>query len=114
MWQSSLGDAAAPRKREPRELRFDMFDAEYTHEGDRCTFEVLCERFDLDLPGLRALAELVHDLDLKDQKFARPETPGLGAQLAGLTLVHEDDTARISHGSELFDQLLQYFAKRRE
>jgi hypothetical protein len=99
---------------EPAELRFDMFEAEYTHEGDRCTFEVLCESFELELPGLRALGELVHDLDLKDQKFARPETAGLGAQLAGLTLVHEDDMSRIAHGSELFDQLLQYFAKKRE
>ena len=26
---------------EPSELRFDMFEAEFTHEGDRCTFEVL-------------------------------------------------------------------------
>ena len=29
---------------EPGELRFDMFEAEFTHEGDRCTFEVLLER----------------------------------------------------------------------
>ncbi|MCC7109496.1 MAG: chromate resistance protein, partial [Deltaproteobacteria bacterium] len=43
---------------EPRELRFDMFEAEFTHEGDRCTFEVLCERFHLDQPGLAAVAEL--------------------------------------------------------
>lgn len=98
----------------PGELRFDMFEAEYTHEGDRCTFEVLCERFALQAPGLRALAELVHDLDLKDQKFARPEAAGLGAQLAGLTLVHEDDPARLAHGSELFNQLLSFFAKKRD
>jgi hypothetical protein len=99
---------------ESGELRFDMFDAEYTHEGDQCTFEVLCRRFALDAPGLRPLAELVHDLDLKDHKFGRAETAGLGAQLTGLTLVHEDDTARIAHGTELFDQLLRYFAKKRD
>jgi hypothetical protein len=96
------------------ELRFDMFDAEYTHEGDQCTFEVLCRHFALDLPGLRPIAELVHDLDLKDRKFGRPETAGLAAQLTGLTLVHEDDTARVAHGTELFDQLLRYFAKKRD
>jgi hypothetical protein len=98
----------------PGELRFDMLDAEYTHEGDHCTFEVLCRRFAVDLPGLRPIAELVHDLDLKDQKFGRPEAAGLAAQLTGLTLVHEADTARVAHGTELFDQLLRYFAKKRD
>src|SRR4029077_21228180 len=58
----------------PRELRFDMFEAEFTHEGDRCTFEVLIERMGLDDPGLRPLAEIVHDVDLKDAKFRRDET----------------------------------------
>jgi hypothetical protein len=98
---------------EAKELRFDMFAAEYTHEGDQCTFEVLCRRFALDVPGLSAIAELIHDLDLKDQKFGRPEAAGLAAQLTGLTLVHPDDVSRIEHGSALFDQLLQYFAQTR-
>jgi hypothetical protein len=97
---------------EPGELRFDMLDAEYTHEGDQCTFEVLCRHFGLEIPGLQAIAELVHDLDLKDQKFGRPEAPGLGAQLTGLTLLHEEDPPRIEQGTAVFEQLLQYFAKR--
>jgi len=95
------------------ELRFDMFAAEYTHEGDQCTFEVLCRRFALDVPGLSAIAELIHDLDLKDEKFGRAEAAGLAAMLTGLALVHPDDAARIEHGSALFEQLLQYFAKRK-
>jgi aminoglycoside phosphotransferase (APT) family kinase protein len=32
-----------------------MFEAEFTHVGDRCTFEVLVERMGLDDPGLTAL-----------------------------------------------------------
>ena len=32
---------------EPGELRFDMFEAEYTHEGERCTFQTLVARFGL-------------------------------------------------------------------
>ena len=35
---------------EPGELPFDMFEAEFTHEGDRCTFEVLLERAGLGEP----------------------------------------------------------------
>jgi hypothetical protein len=98
---------------EPGELRFDMFEAELSHEGDLCTFEVLCARFALTEPGLSAVAELIHDIDVKDGKFNRPETAGLAAQLAGLTLLHQEDETRLARGAELFDELLTYFAKKR-
>lgn len=56
---------------EAGELRFDMFDAEFTHIGDRCTFEVLMLAAVLNDPALQAIAEIVHDIDLKDAKFGR-------------------------------------------
>ena len=99
---------------EPGELRFDMFEAEFSHEGDRCTFEVLCARFELEAPGVRALAELVHDIDVKDTKFGRPETAGLAAQIHGLCLLHRDDELRLARGGELFDALIAYFARKRD
>ena len=61
----------------PGELRFDMFEADFTHEGDRCTFEVLLERFGVSDPALVAVAEIIHDIDLKDDKFSRPERAGV-------------------------------------
>jgi hypothetical protein len=96
------------------ELRFDMFEAEFSHEGDLCTFEVLCARFALAAPGLGVVAELIHDIDVKDSKFGRQETAGLAAQIAGLALLHREDEARLSRGAELFDELLAYFAKKRD
>ncbi|MBL8741029.1 MAG: chromate resistance protein [Myxococcales bacterium] len=99
---------------EPGELRFDMFEAEFSHEGDLCTFEVLCARFALAAPGLSAVAELIHDIDVKDGKFNRPETAGLAAQVAGLALLHGEDETRLARGAELFDELLTYFAKKRD
>ena len=98
---------------EPDELRFDMFEAEYSHEGELCTFEVLCHKFELDVPGLRALAELVHDIDIKDAKYARPETSGLAAMIAGIALLHREDDARLARGTALFQELLAYFARKR-
>jgi hypothetical protein len=95
------------------ELRFDMFDAEYSHEGERCTFETLLERFALDEPGLRAVAEVVHDIDLKETKFERPETAGFAACLAGLCHAQRDDDERLTRGSVLFDSLLAHFASRK-
>jgi len=96
------------------ELRFDMFEAEYSHEGDRCTFETLLDRFDLSEPGLRAVAEVVHDIDLKETKFGRAETPGLAASIAGLCRGYRDDEERLSRGSILFESLLAYYAMKKE
>jgi hypothetical protein len=87
------------------EVRFDMFEAEYTHDGDRCTFETLLMRAGLRDRGLRAVGEIVHDIDLKDAKFGREETPGIAALLRGLVRTYPDDASRLKHGAALFDQL---------
>ena len=62
---------------EPNELRFDMFDAEFTHVGDRCTFEVLQAAAGIEDTALDAIAQIVHDIDLKDAKFGREEVGGI-------------------------------------
>jgi hypothetical protein len=98
---------------EPGELRFDMFEAELTHEGERCTFEVLLARAGLDDPALGALAEIVHDLDLKDGRFGRPEAEGIGALVAGLCLSTESDEERLLRGAGIFEDLYGYFRKKR-
>ena len=91
------------------ELRFDMFEAEFTHEGEDCTFEVLLKRIGLTDPALAAIAEIVHDLDLKDGKFGRPETPGVGAFVNSLALRHAEDGKRLEHGAALFEDLYLWF-----
>lgn len=99
---------------EPGELRFDMYDAEYTHEGPRCTFETLVARFGLgDDPGLRDLGEIVHDVDCKDDRFGRPEAAGVAALVDGLVAVHPDDPQRLEHAGPLFEGLYRSFARRR-
>ena len=91
-------------------VRFDMFDGDYTHDGDRCTFETLLKRFGLDKdPGLRAIGEMVHDLDCKDGKFERDETPGFERMIAGVVKRNAKDGARIARGAELLDTLYESF-----
>jgi len=102
------GDRHAPRR---GELRFDMFDGEFTHEGDACTFEVLLRRFRLEAPGLSPIAEIVHDLDIKDAKYGRPESEGIGQVLSGIVLAQPDDKARLERGMALFDDLLAQFRR---
>jgi len=87
------------------ELRFDMFEAEYTHEGDRCTFETLLGRFGLDDPALSEIAEVVHEIDLHDDKFDRQDARGIERVLAGLVAAHADDATRLERGAALFDDL---------
>jgi hypothetical protein len=94
------------------ELRFDMFEAEFTHEGDRCTLEILIERTGLADPALTPIAEIVHDIDLKDSKFARQETPGIERLIAGIALRHKDDETRLARGAAMFDDLYEYFKKK--
>jgi hypothetical protein len=103
---------AAPEGYLPRkgELRFDMFEAEYTHEGDRCTFETLLRRFRLRAPALRTIGEIVHDIDCKDAKFGRPEAAGVEQLLAGIARESASDTTRLRRGAALFDNLYQSFA----
>lgn len=88
-----------------RELRFDMFEGEFTHEGDRCTFETLVARFALDDPALGAIAEIVHDIDLKDGKFERVEAPGIERILAGIVRAYADDATRVERAGQIFDEL---------
>jgi hypothetical protein len=104
------GHAHTPRR---GELRFDMSEAEFTHDGDLCTFEVLVRRFGADEPALVHLGEIVHDIDLKDSRFARPETPGLERLIAGIVMRHVGDEARLKEASATFDSLFESFRRRK-
>ena len=94
------------------ELRFDMFEAEFTHEGDKCTFEVLLERTSKDA-ALRAIADIVHDIDLKDDKFGRTEVAGIRTLIEGISVTTKDDSERIARGTEVLNNLYEYFKKKR-
>jgi len=94
------------------ELRFDMFDAEFTHKGDQCSLEVLIERTGITDAALNPIAEIVHDIDLKDSKFARHETIGIDRLIAGIAMSHKDDDARQARGAAVFDDLYEYFKRK--
>ncbi|MDO7835501.1 chromate resistance protein [Sphingobium sp. HBC34] len=96
------------------ECRFDMADAEFTHEGDRCSFETLLLRAGLtDDPALVAIGEIIHELDIGDGLFARPETAGVGAILSGVCASTDDDLARIAMASDALNQFHAFFSNRK-
>ena len=89
----------------PGELRFDMFRAEYGHGDGLCTFQTLVARFGLDDPALAAIGEIVHDIDCKDDRYGRPEAPGVAGLIRGIVESHPTDEARLERGAALLDDL---------
>lgn len=90
------------------EIRFDMFDAEIMHQGDTCTFEVLANMVSRDEVALQSIGNLVHDIDLKDGKFERAETPGIANLLSGIFAGLERDGERKVRASAVIDDLYRY------
>lgn len=105
-------------RHEPEHIRFDMFEGEFTHEGDLCTFELLLSLSAHSTnPALQAIAEMVHDIDLRDPKYQRAETPGLASMIDGIVRRHSghgqpDDERRLAEGSALFESLFASFSER--
>jgi hypothetical protein len=98
---------------EPRELRFDMYEGEFTHEGDNCTFEVLLTRTGMADQALAAIGEIVHDIDLKDTKFARVEASGIASVIESIAAANKDDDRRLERGAAILDDLYEFFRRRR-
>lgn len=95
------------------ELGFDLFDGiGYSHANGGCTFETLVHEFGLaEDRGVAAIAQIVHDLDLRDEKFNRGEAQGVLALLQGIVTRYAADAERIEHGRRLFDQLYSHFSR---
>jgi hypothetical protein len=100
-------------KSKEREVTFDMYEGDFTHVGDACTFETLLEQFEIREPGVSTIAEIIHDIDVKDGKFGRAEGPGIAALIAGIALAERDDDARIQLGMRVFDALLALYRRKR-
>jgi hypothetical protein len=90
---------------------FDMFGVEFSHRGDQCTFETLCDDFRLDDPAVGRVAAVVHDLDLKDGRFGAPEAAAIGGVIDGLQAGHTDDDALLEAGITLFEALHRGFER---
>ena len=103
--------AASPESAPRGALPFDMFGVEFSHHGDRCTFETLCAMFDINDRAAARVGTLVHDLDLKDERYNAPETATLGALIDGLQLSIADDHALLTQGMSLFESLHRAFSR---
>lgn len=96
---------AADATQHPEAVPFDMYDVGFKHEGDMCTFEVLRARFGITDATAQRLGEIVHDIDLKDERFKAPHAGTVGALVDGLRSAFEDDAELLKQGMILIETL---------
>jgi hypothetical protein len=99
--------AGEPPADDRKAVPFDMFGVAFGHQGDRCTFEVLCDRFGIKDPAVTHLAKIVHDVDLKDERYAPPEAPIVARMVEGLRASYADDDELLKHGIAMFAALYE-------
>jgi hypothetical protein len=87
---------------------FDMRGVELSHHRGGCTFETMLERYRLDEPALRAIARIVHEADLEDERYDAAEARGLDVILRGLSLVAESDEQMLALSGPIYDGLYEY------
>lgn len=93
-------------------VAFDVYNAEFSHRGEDCTFETLLKGFNLKDPILVQIAEIVHDIDLKDDKFGRKEAEGINQIIIGLSQRQKNDKKLLERGIEIIDSLYEYYSPR--
>jgi hypothetical protein len=92
-------------------VRFDMYQpGGFGHRGDDCTFETLLREFKLQSKPLKVLAEMIHDADLKDEKYGRTEAVAVDKILKGWMSKGMPDDELLSKGMELIDGLYRSIA----
>ena len=84
----------------------------FTHHHGLCTFEVLIREFNLNEPGLAALAKIVHAADISGEEHAAPEAPGLKAIAEGFHALGLSDEQRLDYGFPIYDALYAWCQKR--
>ena len=88
-----------------KNILFDIRGGEFTHIGDRCTFEVILKSFAFRDRTLKKIAEIVHELDIKDGQYESPESKGVEEILQGIRKTVKDDSKALEKGIEVFEML---------
>ena len=103
---------AAQKPRRSTAVTFDMLEADFTHQGDSCTFETLCLRFAINDPIISQIAEMVHDADLEDEKFDRKEAVGIDLMLKGLAHMKKSSDEILAAGISAVEALFHALKSR--
>ncbi len=86
-------------------IPFDVRGGEFTHVGDKCTFETILKSFGLKDKGLKKIAEIVHELDVKDDRYKSSGANGVEQILAGIRKMSKNDAEALEKGMNVFEML---------
>ena len=92
------------------QVPFDMPDVDFGHHGAHCSVETLMDRFGISDGAVVALAKVVHDLDLKEARYAMAEAAAIGRLVEGLRASFSDDAELLEHGVVMMEALYRSFA----
>jgi len=84
---------------------FEIPGADLSHHDGECTFEVMIRRYNLRDPDLSALARIVHEADIGDERYDAPEAAGLAAIILGIASAGDDEHT-LAVSAPIFDGLL--------
>jgi len=90
---------------------FDMRGVELSHHDGDCSFETVLRHYDVDDRVLWAIARIVHEADLDDERYDAPEAPGLDVLIRGLGMVSEGDEHLLARTGPLYDGLYEYLKR---
>jgi len=93
-------------------IPFDAPGVELSHQGEDCTFETLVKRARLRDRRLVRLAEVVHEADLRDGKYAHEEARGIDVAVRALLAASPDDHHVLAQGMALFEGLYANTSRR--
>jgi hypothetical protein len=91
---------------------FDMFQGGFGHRGEDCTFETLQKLFRIHDRAVETIAQIIHDADLLDGKFGRPEGFGIDQVLNGWALEGVPDGRLLERGMQLIEALHRSFSRK--
>ncbi len=101
----SFSDEQNPGGAGSGRVTFDMRGGDFTHAGDLCTFEVLIKTFGIRDKSAKKISEIVHELDVKDDRYDNPESPGVEEVLAGIRKTAKNDREALERGMAVFAML---------
>ncbi len=84
-------------------ITFDIKGGEITHIGNLCTFEVFIKSFGIKDRAVKKIAELVHELDMKDDRYSSLEAKGIEEILLGIRKTSKGDLEALEKGMAVFE-----------
>jgi len=85
-------------------IPYDAPNVELTHQGERCSFDAIIEKYKISDPAVLELAKIVRAADT-DKMETVPEAAGLEAIMTGIGMVAKDDHEAIEKARPVYEAL---------